>query len=164
MICIDNSEWMRNGDYAPSRFQTQADAVNLICGAKTQVKPIIDTYCFFLFLENSWSENEIWIVIVGLRRGELCDMSLFLQFFWCPSVDLYLRWRWAQFLWQRCYLYYWWLFKFRCFHGICLGFEIWLMLFLFLCSLTQKTRWEFSQWLGRGFVFWSLLRVIWARY
>ncbi|KAF2322739.1 hypothetical protein GH714_030015 [Hevea brasiliensis] len=37
MICIDNSEWMRNGDYSPCRFQAQADAVNLICGAKTQV-------------------------------------------------------------------------------------------------------------------------------
>ncbi|CAL5371328.1 unnamed protein product [Camellia sinensis] len=36
MICIDNSEWMRNGDYSPTRFQAQADAVNLICGAKTQ--------------------------------------------------------------------------------------------------------------------------------
>lgn len=40
MICIDNSEWMRNGDYSPSRFQAQADAVNLICGAKTQVNRI----------------------------------------------------------------------------------------------------------------------------
>ncbi|CAI0557752.1 unnamed protein product [Linum tenue] len=39
MICIDNSEWMRNGDYTPSRFQAQADAVNLICGAKTQSNP-----------------------------------------------------------------------------------------------------------------------------
>ncbi|KAM0938738.1 putative von Willebrand factor, type A, ubiquitin interacting [Dioscorea sansibarensis] len=39
MICIDNSEWMRNGDYAPNRFQAQADAVNLICGAKTQSNP-----------------------------------------------------------------------------------------------------------------------------
>ncbi|KAJ7296588.1 hypothetical protein O6H91_Y113600 [Diphasiastrum complanatum] len=39
MICIDNSEWMRNGDYSPSRFQAQADAVNLICGAKTQLNP-----------------------------------------------------------------------------------------------------------------------------
>ncbi|XP_042496979.1 26S proteasome non-ATPase regulatory subunit 4 homolog [Macadamia integrifolia] len=39
MICIDNSEWMRNGDYAPARFQAQADAVNLICGAKTQSNP-----------------------------------------------------------------------------------------------------------------------------
>ncbi|XP_078448289.1 regulatory particle non-ATPase 10 [Wolffia australiana] len=39
MICIDNSEWMRNGDYNPSRFQAQTDAVNLICGAKTQSNP-----------------------------------------------------------------------------------------------------------------------------
>ncbi|KAG6504067.1 hypothetical protein ZIOFF_036393 [Zingiber officinale] len=39
MICIDNSEWMRNGDYAPRRLQAQADAVNLICGAKTQSNP-----------------------------------------------------------------------------------------------------------------------------
>nr|GMD58184.1 26S proteasome non-ATPase regulatory subunit 4 homolog [Ipomoea batatas] len=30
---------MRNGDYSPSRFQAQADAVNLICGAKTQANP-----------------------------------------------------------------------------------------------------------------------------
>lgn len=39
MICIDNSEWMRNGDYAPTRFQAQADAINLVCGAKTQANP-----------------------------------------------------------------------------------------------------------------------------
>ncbi|XP_008788419.2 26S proteasome non-ATPase regulatory subunit 4 homolog isoform X2 [Phoenix dactylifera] len=39
MICIDNSEWTRNGDYSPSRFQAQAEAVNLICGAKTQSNP-----------------------------------------------------------------------------------------------------------------------------
>lgn len=39
MICIDNSEWMRNGDYPTNRFQAQADAVNLICGAKTQSNP-----------------------------------------------------------------------------------------------------------------------------
>ncbi|KAI5581927.1 hypothetical protein BDE02_07G050900 [Populus trichocarpa] len=39
MICIDNSEWMRNGDYSPSRFQALSDAVNLICGAKTQSNP-----------------------------------------------------------------------------------------------------------------------------
>ncbi|KAI3462353.1 hypothetical protein Pfo_019016 [Paulownia fortunei] len=39
MICIDNSEWMRNGDYSPNRFQAQADAINLICGAKTQSNP-----------------------------------------------------------------------------------------------------------------------------
>lgn len=32
---IDNSDWMRNGDFAPSRFQAQLDAVNQICGYKT---------------------------------------------------------------------------------------------------------------------------------
>jgi len=35
VICIDNSEWMRNGDYVPTRMDSQADAVNLICNTKT---------------------------------------------------------------------------------------------------------------------------------
>lgn len=39
VICLDNSEWMRNGDYIPSRFEAQQDAVNLICAAKTQSNP-----------------------------------------------------------------------------------------------------------------------------
>ncbi|KAG2538735.1 hypothetical protein PVAP13_9NG350500 [Panicum virgatum] len=36
MICVDNSEWMRNGDYCPSRFAQQSDAVAIICNAKLQ--------------------------------------------------------------------------------------------------------------------------------
>lgn len=36
---MDNSEFARNGDYSPSRFQAQADAVNLLAGAKTQHHP-----------------------------------------------------------------------------------------------------------------------------
>lgn len=39
IILIDNSEWTRSGDYAPTRFQAQADAVNLLAGAKTQSHP-----------------------------------------------------------------------------------------------------------------------------
>ena len=39
MVLLDNSEYMRNGDYAPTRIQAQADAVNLLCGAKTQSNP-----------------------------------------------------------------------------------------------------------------------------
>jgi 26S proteasome regulatory subunit N10 len=39
IVCIDNSEWTRSGDYAPSRFQAQTDAVNLLAGAKTQANP-----------------------------------------------------------------------------------------------------------------------------
>ncbi|CAM9855678.1 unnamed protein product [Heterosigma akashiwo] len=39
MICLDNSEWMRNGDYTPTRMEAQHDAANLISGAKTQANP-----------------------------------------------------------------------------------------------------------------------------
>ncbi|KAL2352200.1 hypothetical protein BJ546DRAFT_988846 [Cryomyces antarcticus] len=39
MIVVDNSESSRNGDYVPSRFEAQADAVNLIFQAKTQANP-----------------------------------------------------------------------------------------------------------------------------
>lgn len=39
VVCIDNSEYSRNGDYAPTRFQAQQDAVNLLAGAKTQHHP-----------------------------------------------------------------------------------------------------------------------------
>jgi 26S proteasome regulatory subunit N10 len=35
VICLDNSEWNRNGDFAPSRFENQKDAANIICEAKT---------------------------------------------------------------------------------------------------------------------------------
>lgn len=39
MICVDNSEFTRNGDFAPTRFQAQTDAVNLLAGAKTGANP-----------------------------------------------------------------------------------------------------------------------------
>jgi len=39
MIIVDNSEFMRNGDFTPSRFSAQSDAVSVIFGAKTQSNP-----------------------------------------------------------------------------------------------------------------------------
>lgn len=39
MIVIDNSEYMRNGDYTPTRFQAQVDAVSMIFNIKTQSNP-----------------------------------------------------------------------------------------------------------------------------
>jgi len=39
MVCMDNSEWMRNGDYMPTRMDAQHDAANLVCGSKTQQNP-----------------------------------------------------------------------------------------------------------------------------
>ena len=39
MICVDNSEWMRNGDHIPTRLDAQQDAANLVSNAKTQQNP-----------------------------------------------------------------------------------------------------------------------------
>lgn len=36
---MDNSEASRNGDYVPSRWEAQTDAVNLIFHSKTQSNP-----------------------------------------------------------------------------------------------------------------------------
>jgi 26S proteasome regulatory subunit N10 len=36
---MDNSEWMRNGDYVPTRFEAQNDAVTFLFNAKTQSNP-----------------------------------------------------------------------------------------------------------------------------
>eukprot|EP00124_Ichthyophonus_hoferi_P000288 Ihof_evm14s10 gene=Ihof_evmTU14s10 len=38
-VSWDNSEWMRNGDYNPTRMEAQHDAVSMICGSKTQANP-----------------------------------------------------------------------------------------------------------------------------
>jgi 26S proteasome regulatory subunit N10 len=39
IICLDTSEFMRNGDFAPSRHESQQDAANLVVGAKMQQNP-----------------------------------------------------------------------------------------------------------------------------
>ncbi|KAF5840711.1 hypothetical protein DUNSADRAFT_15806 [Dunaliella salina] len=38
-VLMDNSESTRSGDYVPTRFSAQTDAVNLLAGAKTQAHP-----------------------------------------------------------------------------------------------------------------------------
>ncbi|KAJ2930690.1 hypothetical protein H1R20_g6405, partial [Candolleomyces eurysporus] len=38
-MIIDNSEYMRNGDYQPTRFDAQADAVNVVFQTKTDSNP-----------------------------------------------------------------------------------------------------------------------------
>ncbi|OMJ80969.1 hypothetical protein SteCoe_18678 [Stentor coeruleus] len=39
VICIDNSEYARNGDYSPNRWESQQEAVNMIAGTKTNENP-----------------------------------------------------------------------------------------------------------------------------
>lgn len=36
---VDNSDYMRNGDFVPTRLQAQQDAVNLVCLSKTRSNP-----------------------------------------------------------------------------------------------------------------------------
>lgn len=39
VICVDNSEYMRNGDFVPTRLLAQQDAVNMVCNSKTRANP-----------------------------------------------------------------------------------------------------------------------------
>ncbi|KAI3358668.1 hypothetical protein L3Q82_015081, partial [Scortum barcoo] len=39
LFFVDNSEYMRNGDFLPTRLQAQQDAVNIVCHSKTRSNP-----------------------------------------------------------------------------------------------------------------------------
>jgi len=39
IICCDCTEWMRNGDFTPNRFDAQKDAVGVICQTKIDQNP-----------------------------------------------------------------------------------------------------------------------------
>ncbi len=39
VVCVDNSDFMINEDYKPTRLQAQTEAVNLLAGAKTGSNP-----------------------------------------------------------------------------------------------------------------------------
>jgi len=36
---VDNSDYMRNGDFVPTRLQAQQDAVHVVCQSKTRSNP-----------------------------------------------------------------------------------------------------------------------------
>ena len=39
VICLDNSEWMRNSDYSPTRISAQYDLVSMLVSAKLRDNP-----------------------------------------------------------------------------------------------------------------------------
>jgi len=40
LLCsVDNSDYMRNGDFVPTRLQAQQDAVHVVCQSKTRSNP-----------------------------------------------------------------------------------------------------------------------------
>ncbi|UZJ54194.1 hypothetical protein CBS101457_003514 [Exobasidium rhododendri] len=55
MVVIDNSEWMRNGDYLPTRWDAQSDAVNIVFDAKTSSNP----------------ESRVGLITMAGKRAEL---------------------------------------------------------------------------------------------
>ena len=55
IICIDNSDWTRNGDYYPTRFKTQIEAANLIIENRCETNP----------------ENTLGIMTMAGKRVEL---------------------------------------------------------------------------------------------
>lgn len=62
---VDNSDYMRNGDYLPTRLQAQQDAVNLVCHAKTRQHP----------------ENNIGLVTLG---GSVLSLKFFV--YYCDNL------------------------------------------------------------------------------
>jgi len=55
MLCLDNSDWARDGDYSPSRWEAQLNAANIICGAKVEQNP----------------ENSVGILAIAGKRIEV---------------------------------------------------------------------------------------------
>eukprot|EP00835_Amoeboradix_gromovi_P004685 NODE_380_length_9674_cov_0.149452.p6 type:complete len:172 gc:universal NODE_380_length_9674_cov_0.149452:5256-4741(-) len=39
VVLVDNSDWMRNGDYQPSRYRSELEVLNVVFTAKTQQHP-----------------------------------------------------------------------------------------------------------------------------
>mmetsp|Transcript_71477 Transcript_71477/g.125764 ORF Transcript_71477/g.125764 Transcript_71477/m.125764 type:complete len:360 (-) Transcript_71477:9-1088(-) len=56
-LCVDNSEYMRNGDLHPTRTGAVQEACNLVVGAKTQSNP----------------ENTVGLLTMGGKSVQLCE-------------------------------------------------------------------------------------------
>ena len=55
LLCLDNSDWTRNGDYFPSRFRIQVEAANFIIENRCDANP----------------ENSIGIMTMAGKRVEM---------------------------------------------------------------------------------------------
>ncbi|KAH8733050.1 26S proteasome non-ATPase-like protein regulatory subunit 4 [Phaeosphaeriaceae sp. PMI808] len=81
MIVVDNSEASRNGDYVPSRWEAQQDAVNLIFSAKTGANP--ESSVGLMSMGGSTPEilttltTDIGKILDGLHRTKIKGISHF---------------------------------------------------------------------------------------
>ncbi|KAF1932171.1 uncharacterized protein M421DRAFT_89522 [Didymella exigua CBS 183.55] len=82
MIVVDNSEASRNGDYVPSRWEAQSDAVNLIFSSKTNANP--ESSVGLMSMGGSTPEilttltTDIGKVLDGLHRTKIKGSSHFI--------------------------------------------------------------------------------------
>ena len=78
---MDNSEASRNGDYVPSRWEAQSDAVNLIFSSKTNANP--ESSVGLMSMGGSTPEilttltTDIGKVLDGLHRTKIKGSSHF---------------------------------------------------------------------------------------
>lgn len=78
---VDNSEASRNGDYVPSRWEAQSDAVNLIFSSKTNANP--ESSVGLMSMGGSTPEilttltTDIGKVLDGLHRTKIKGSSHF---------------------------------------------------------------------------------------
>lgn len=59
VVCVDNSEYMRNGDFIPSRLDAQRDAVDLVCHSKI----------------SSNAENDVGLMTIASRPEVLASLT-----------------------------------------------------------------------------------------
>ena len=74
IVCVDNSEWMRNGDFLPTRIQAQQDAVSVICNAKTRSNP----------------ENNVALMTSGSLEV-LCNLTTGIKASSCFSIFIVIK-------------------------------------------------------------------------
>ena len=64
---VDNSDYMRNGDFVPTRLQAQQDAVHVVCQSKTRSNPennvgLLTLAKYVLIDDNNYeSESKKWV-------------------------------------------------------------------------------------------------------
>lgn len=62
MICIDNSEFTRNGDYVPSRLEAEHDAANILLTAKINANPE-STVGIMTMAGRAFSHNPVQVLV-----------------------------------------------------------------------------------------------------
>ncbi|KAJ1985048.1 proteasome regulatory particle base subunit rpn10 [Dimargaris cristalligena] len=75
VIILDNSDWMRNGDYTPTRYAAQKDAVNLVYSAKLQSNPENTVACLAMAGKSPEMlvslTNDVGQILSGLHKMKL---------------------------------------------------------------------------------------------